>query len=201
MSRPPREGRTARTAFFAFAAGLHRTSAATCIALVVLLLGVELAVVLLRYCLGIGFLQLQDFAAYLFAALVALGLPVALVADRHVRVDVWRERQGEALRRRIDVLGIVLLLLPAFALTLWLVMPEVSFAWSIREGSRETGGLGGVWLVKSVLPLACALMLVQGVALLLGAPTLDAGSHDGTGHPAGPLASSDTATPRSEHGA
>ena len=173
--------RSPRAALFALAAALHRASAAVCVALVLLLLGAELAIVLLRYCLGMGFLQLQDFAAYVFATLVALGLPVALAADRHVRVDVLRERQGERLRRRTDAAGIVLLLLPAFALTLWLVMPEVRYAWSIREGSRETGGLGGVWLVKSVLPLACVLMLVQGVALLFGAPTAD----DGTGGTAG----------------
>ena len=173
MSRSPRE------ALFALAATLHRTSAAVCVALVLLLLGTELAIVLLRYCLGMGFLPLQDFAAYVFATLVALGLPVALAADRHVRVDVWRERQGERRRRRTDAAGIVLLLLPAFGLTLWLVMPEVRYAWSIREGSRETGGLGGVWLVKSVLPLACVLMLVQGVALLLGAPAVGERAPDG----------------------
>ena len=80
------------------AAALHRLCAAVCAALVALLLGAELAIVLLRYCLGTGFLELQDFAAYLFACLVSLGLPVALVADRHVRVDVLRERQGAATR-------------------------------------------------------------------------------------------------------
>ena len=140
-----------------------------CLALVASLLGAELAIVLLRYCLGMGFLELQDLATYLFATLVALGLPVALADDRHVRVDVLRERQSPALRRRVDALGTLLFLIPAFTLTLWLVMPEVRYAWEIGEGSRETGGLGGVWLVKSVLPIACVLMLVQGVASLLGA--------------------------------
>ena len=47
---------------------------------------------------------------------------------------------------------------------------SVVAAWSIREGARETGGLGGVWLVKTVLPIACVLMLVQGSALLLRPP-------------------------------
>jgi len=161
----------ARVAFLRVARKLHRIVRALCVALAAGLLGVELAIVLLRYCLGAGFLELQDLAGYLFATLVALGLPVALADDAHVRVDVLRERQGPRLRRRVDAAGILLFLMPAFALTLWLVLPEVRYAWSIREGSRETGGLGGVWLVKSVLPVACALMLVQGMALLLSRAT------------------------------
>ena len=159
--------RDARTRFVGIARWLHRTVRRLCVVLLAGLLGVELVVVLLRYCLGTGFLELQDLAAYLFAALVMLGLPVALADDRHVRVDVLRERQGWRARRRTDRIGVLLFLIPAFALTAWLVLPEVRYAWSIREGSRETGGLGGVWIVKTVLPLACLLMLVQGVASLL----------------------------------
>ena len=158
------------------AARAHRATKAICLGLVALLLGAELAIVLLRYALGVGFLELQDLAAYLFAAMVMLALPVALVDDRHVRVDVLRERQGPRARRRVDAAALLLLLLPAFALTLWLVMPEVRYAWEIREGSRETGGLGGVWLVKTVLPVACALMLLQGLALLLCPPSPEAGA-------------------------
>lgn len=163
----------ARAAFLRVAGRLHRGTLAICLALVAGLLAVELAVVLLRYGLGAGFLELQDLAAYLFAALVALGLPVALVGDRHVRVDVLRERQGARTRRRVDIVGVLGFLVPAFGLTLWLVMPEVRYAWSIREGSRETGGLGGLWLVKSVLPVAAVLMLVQGIASLLRPPGED----------------------------
>lgn len=157
-----------RAAFLRGTVLLHRAIRASCIALAAALLGVELVIVLLRYGLGTGLLELQDLASYLFATLVVLGLPVALAEDAHVRVDVPRERQGSALRRRIDALGTLLFLMPAFSLTPWLVMPEVLHAWSIREGSRETGGLGGVWLVKSMLPVACVLMLVQGLASLLG---------------------------------
>lgn len=138
----------------------------TCMALAGLLVVLELAVVLLRYGFDTGRLQLQDLAAYAFAALVLLGLPVALAADRHVRVDVLRERQGPRTRRAWDAAGTLLLLVPAFTLTAWYAWPDVAFAWSIREGARETGGLGGVWLLKSLVLVSCALMLVQGLASL-----------------------------------
>jgi len=136
-------------------------------ALLAALLSVELCVVLLRYGLGTGSVWFQDLAAYLFATLVLLGLPVALADDRHVRVDVLRERQSLRTRHRVDVAGLTLLLLPALLLTLYHVAPDVLYAWSIREGSRETGGLGGVYLVKTVLPISCLLMLLQGAARCL----------------------------------
>jgi len=131
------------------------------------LLSIELCVVLLRYGLNTGSLWLQDLALYLFAMLVLLGLPVALADDRHVRVDVLRERQSVRTRRVIDTAGLALFLVPALLLTLYHVAPDVLYSWSIREGSRETGGLGGVYLVKTVLPLSCLLMLLQGGARVL----------------------------------
>ncbi len=153
------------------ARGLDGLTRAVCAALAALLLVLELAVVLLRYGFDTGRLQLQDLAAYAFTALVLLGLPVALAADRHVRVDVFRERQGPRARRASDVAGTLLLLVPAFALTAWYAWPDVAFSWSIREGARETGGLPGVYLLKTLIPLSCALTIVQGLALLLRAPS------------------------------
>ena len=148
------------------AAALDRLARAACVALVALLGAAQLAVVLLRYGFGTGFLPLQDVVTYAFAALVLLGLPVALAADRHVRVDVLRERQGPRARRAWDAAGVLLLLAPAFALTAWYAWPDVAFSWGIREGARETGGLGGVYLVKALVPVSCALVLVQGLASL-----------------------------------
>ena len=121
----------------------------------------QFAVVLLRYVFGIGFLELQDGVAYSFAALVVLGLPVALKEDAHVRVDVFREHQSPRLKLLIDRFGAIFFLLPVFALIIFNVWPDIVYSWSIAEGSSETGGLPGLFLVKSSLPLAATLMLLQ----------------------------------------
>ena len=153
-------------AFARLARHLDRVTRGACVALLAVMGAAQLAVVVLRHGFGTGFLPLQDVVTYAFAALVLLGLPVALAADRHVRVDVLRERQSARARRRWDAAGTLLLLVPAFALTLLYAWPEVAFAWRIREGARETGGLGGVYLVKTLVPVASALMIVQGLAAL-----------------------------------
>lgn len=156
-----------RKHYLQLCAMLHRSTLSVCLILLVLLLVSQVSVVILRYCFGAGFLELQDFTAYVFASLVTLSIPVALVLDRHVRVDVWREHQSALLQRLMDRLGIVVLLLPVFLLSLYLVYPDIAYAWQIREGSRETGGLPGVYLVKSLFPLSCILMVMQGIAALL----------------------------------
>jgi len=142
-----------------------------CLLLLALLLCSQISIVVLRYCFGTGFLELQDFTVYVFASLVTLSIPVALVLDRHVRVDVWREHQSASLRRTLDRLGVIVLLFPVFLLSLYLVYPDIAYAWQIREGSRETGGLPGVYLVKSLFPLSCVLLILQGGAALLSGTT------------------------------
>ena len=146
---------------------LHRVTLVTCLTLLVLLLFSQIGIVILRYCFGVGYLELQDFSAYVFASLVTLSIPAALVTDRHVRVDVLRERQSPSLQNLLDNAGVVLLLLPVFLLSIYLAYPDISYAWQIREGSRETGGLGGVYLVKTLFPVSCGLMVLQGINSIL----------------------------------
>lgn len=149
--------------FSRLCANLHRVTLVACLTLLVLLLFSQIAIVILRYCFGAGYLELQDFTAYVFASLVTLSIPAALVTDRHVRVDVLRERQSPRLQNLLDNAGTILLLLPVFLLSIYLAYPDISYAWQIREGSRETGGLGGVYLVKTLFPVSCGLMILQGI--------------------------------------
>lgn len=122
--------------------------------------------VLLRYVYGIGFLQLQNFTSYCFAALVVLSIPYAMALDGHVRVDVFREHQSLQTRLHVDIAAVLLFLIPVFGLTLYSVWPDILYSWEITEGSKETGGLAGLYLVKTCLPMSCLLMIVQGIATI-----------------------------------
>ncbi|MEM8916088.1 MAG: TRAP transporter small permease subunit [Pseudomonadota bacterium] len=158
-----------RLAFLSLADRLHRVTGAVCLGLMLIMLSAQVAVVILRYVFAVGFLELQGVVNYAFAVLVMLGIPVALRLDKHVRVDVFRRLQSSAVAKRFDHAGIVLLLIPVFCLTLSYVMPDIIYSWSIAEGAIETGGLPGYFLVKTALPVACVLMVIQGVAVLIGA--------------------------------
>ncbi|MEM8553290.1 MAG: TRAP transporter small permease subunit [Pseudomonadota bacterium] len=143
---------------------VHHTTHTICQLLLAIIVVGQLTVVILRYVFGMGFIELQDAVLYSFAALVVLSLPVAQADDTHVRVDVFRARQSAFWQGRFDDVAMLALLLPFFGLTIWWVWPDVAYSWSIFEGSVETGGLPGLFLVKSCLPLACVLMILQGIA-------------------------------------
>ena len=129
----------------------------------------QLAMVLMRYLLGVGFLEIQDAVNYAFAALVALSVAVSFDQDKHVRVDVFRQTWSNTTNRRIDWLGDLLLALPVFGLMLWTAFPLVRSSWTILEGSPETGGLPGLFVVKTCLLVLPALVLLHVLQRLIGA--------------------------------
>ena len=94
-------------------------------------------------------------------------VPYCLAREGHVRVDVLSERLPPTYLRRADLVALVVFLIPVFGLMIWAFLPDLRFSWAIREGAVETGGLGGVWLVKTMVVVAGALMILQGIAAVL----------------------------------
>ncbi len=152
--------------YLAFANKLHVATCCLCLILLIIVFVTQLTVVVLRYLFDVGFIELQDLVTYSFGMLCVLAIPTAVRTDKHVRVDVFRDNQSASKQRATDVFAIVVFLFPLFGLTLWFAWPLVSYSWSILEGSRETGGLPGFFIVLSALPLSCALILIQGLATI-----------------------------------
>ena len=134
------------------------------------LLGVVVAVALvglLRYGLDMGWVWMQEGYLWLNAAVVLLAMTPTMARDRHVRVDLLYRNYGDRGRAIVDILSVVLLLWPLLGVVLWTSFPYVQASWSVWEGSREAGGLPGLFLLKSMLPLAAVLLLARGLATVL----------------------------------
>lgn len=155
------------SAFAALCRWFDRLALGLCVVAALFLTGAVLAIVVLRYGFGAGFIELQDAAAYAFATLMVFSIPVTLARGGHVRVEVVSERLPPAYLRIADAVALVIFLIPVFGLLIRAWWPDLVYAWSIREGSIETGGLGGLYLVKAALPVAAGLTIVQGVAQVL----------------------------------
>lgn len=121
-------------------------------------------VLVLRYAFGVGSVALQDAVLYVHAVLVLLGLSVTLMADAHVRVDVFSSQWPARRRALVDLLGTLLLLLPMLLAIMWFGWDYVARSWAIAEGSGDAGGLGGVWLLKGMMLVADALLLLAAAA-------------------------------------
>lgn len=159
-----------RRRFLAFAGLVHHVTLALCMVAASVLTLTVLAIVVLRYGFGVGYIALQDLASYAFAVFLALAVPACLAQGGHVRVEVLSERMPPAYLRRADLVALVLFLIPVFGFAFWVYLPELRYSWAIREASLETGGLRGLFLVKTALPLSAALMILQGVAGVLRPP-------------------------------
>ena len=128
---------------------------------------VTCAVVLARYVFGVGSIALQESVMYMHGIVFMLGIAFTLKEQGHVRVDVLHEKFSRRTRTLIDITGTVLFLLPVSIFILLTSLDYVSFSWSLRESSAQPGGLPGVFLVKTLIPVMAALLALQGIAEIL----------------------------------
>ena len=78
----------------------------------------------------------------------------------HVRVDILYSRMSVKGKLAVNLLGDLLFLLPFALYIAWYSIDLVRFAYLTGEASSEMG-LTHRWVIKSVLPLAMALLAVQ----------------------------------------
>ena len=128
---------------------------------------VQFAIVVLRYVYGVSSIALNESVLYTHATFFMLGAGYTLLVDGHVRVDIFQARAGPRGKARIDLLGHALLLIPSMLALLYWSWPSVRNAWAIREGAISVGGIPAVFLLKTLIPVFCVLLLVQSLACLL----------------------------------
>lgn len=121
-------------------------------------------VVVLRYAFDWGAIAMQESVTYMHAAVFMLGAAYTLRHDGHVRVDIVYRRLGARGRALVNLLGTLLLLMPVSLYILFESLPYVTASWSVLEGSREAGGLPGVYLLKALMLVMPALLILQGLA-------------------------------------
>jgi len=128
---------------------------------------VTFAVVLLRYAFNTGWIAMQESITYLHALVFMLGASYTLRHDGHVRVDIFYHKFSDKGKAWVNLLGTLLLLYPLMIFILWISWDYVHESWKVHEGSREAGGLPGVFLLKTLLLLMPVAMMLQGLAMML----------------------------------
>ncbi len=125
---------------------------------------ITMVVVVLRYAFNGGSILLQESVLYLHALVFLLGIPYALKHDAHVRVDIVYTRLDPRRRAMVDLAGHLLFLVPVSLAIVIYSQPYVARSWRILEASPEVGGIPGVFLLKTLIPVTAALLLLQGIA-------------------------------------
>ncbi|MDF9301411.1 TRAP transporter small permease subunit [Tritonibacter mobilis] len=147
--------------------GINRGLAHVIRWLALLMVLVQFAIVVGRYVFGVNSIAAQESVLYMHSALFMLAAGYTLLVDKHVRVDVFFAGLSPAGQRRVDVFGHLFLLMPSMTALLYWSWPSVRNSWSILEGPLAVGGIEAVFLLKSLIPAFCVLVMLQSLSLLI----------------------------------
>ena len=103
---------------------------------------------------------------YLFSAVFLICASWTLLANEHIRIDIVNNLFPKRIRDWIDVLGHVFFLLPFTIVMIITGWPFFTASLAVNEQSTNAGGLP-VWPVKFLVPLAFALLLIQGISEII----------------------------------
>ncbi|MGC9550228.1 TRAP transporter small permease subunit [Vibrio metoecus] len=123
--------------------------------------------VIMRYAFNDVSIAFQELEWHLFAAVFLLGIPYAIKAGGHVRVDIFYERLSLKAQAVIDILGTLFFLLPFCLLVAYFGIDFAKESYELGETSGDPGGLPYRWLIKSMISVSFIFMTISGLGLLI----------------------------------
>jgi TRAP-type mannitol/chloroaromatic compound transport system permease small subunit len=109
------------------------------------------------------YFELQTLA---YNIVFLLGAAYVFQVDGHVRVDILFSRLRARTKAWIDIVGIVVFLWPFCVLTIYFSQRYVASSWRALEVSPNAGGLAR-YPIKTLIVVAFALLMVQGLSQLI----------------------------------
>ena len=126
---------------------------------------VQFVVVMMRYVFGVGSIMMQESVIYMHALLFMLGAGYTLLQGGHVRVDIFYREAPLRRKALTDFAGVWIFLVPVCVVIWWYSWRYVANSWSVFEGSKETSGIQGVFVLKTAILVFAGLMVLQGLSL------------------------------------
>lgn len=129
---------------------------------------ITLLIVILRYVFNIGSIWMQESLVWMHSAIFLMGAAYTLKSDEHVRVDIFYRSFSPKQKSWVNIIGAVFFALPVCIFLLMVAGDFVSSAWSVKEISRDAGGLPypAIPLLKSLLLIMPLLIIFQTISIL-----------------------------------
>jgi TRAP-type mannitol/chloroaromatic compound transport system permease small subunit len=124
------------------------------------------ATVYMRYALGTGKPWIQELYVWQHAIVFLAAAGYTLLHGGHVRVDLFYGKMSPRRRALVDIWGTVVLLWPLAIVIAYESAPMVALSWANDEVSQQPGGMPDVWFLKSMLHVFCAVIFIQGIAVV-----------------------------------
>ena len=130
---------------------------------------VTFVIVIMRYVFDAGLIWLQESVIWMHAAVFMIGAAYTLLHEDHVRVDIFYRDMSDVHRAWVNLIGVLIFLFPLCGYLAYASFDFAAVSWSIRESSREPGGLPYplIPILKSIVVLMPVAVALQGVSLIL----------------------------------
>ena len=117
-----------------------------------------------RYAFNAPTIWSFDVTYMLYGTIFMLGSAYALHKGAHIRTDFFFEKWSVRTRGTIDSIAYIVFFFPGIIAFFLVGVTEGWYAFQIGEVSEQTPWRPVLWPFKWVVPLACLLLLIQGVS-------------------------------------
>jgi TRAP-type mannitol/chloroaromatic compound transport system permease small subunit len=117
-----------------------------------------------RYAFNAPTIWSFDVTYMLYGTIFMLGSAYALHKGAHIRTDFFFEKWSTRTRGVIDSVAYIVFFFPSIFVFLLVSGAEGWYAFEIGETSEQTPWRPLLWPFKWVVPLACLLLLIQGIS-------------------------------------
>ena len=150
--------------FFDF---INKIAGFACGILVILMTLNVFFVVMLRYVFGISFIWMQETYVWMHAFVFMLGAGYTYLMNEHVRIDIIYRESSKKYKNIINLVGNIIFLIPFLYIIFFYSFPFVLKSFQMNEISREAGGLGMLFILKSSILFFVLLMIIQVISKII----------------------------------
>jgi len=108
-----------------------------------------------------------DLTYMFYGTIFMLGAAFALHKGAHIRTDFFYEKWSVKTKGIVDATSYIVFFFPSIFMLLVISGGEAWYAFDIKETSEQTPWRPILWPYKSVVPLTCVFLLIQGVSELI----------------------------------
>ena len=123
--------------------------------------------VISRYAFNAPTIWSYDVTYMLYSAIFMLGCAYALHKGAHIRTDFFYEKWSDRTRGVVDSISYIVFFFPSIVMLMVASWSEAWYAFTINETSEQTNWRPILWPFKALVPLTCAMLLLQGVSELI----------------------------------
>jgi TRAP-type mannitol/chloroaromatic compound transport system permease small subunit len=117
-----------------------------------------------RYIFGAPTAWAYDVTYMFYGSIFMLGAAYTLLKKGHIRTDLFYNNWSPQKQGKIDAIMYLLFFFPGMILYLWAGIDYATHSWLTNEKSSNSPWMPIIYPFKTVIPVAAALILLQGVS-------------------------------------